>query len=267
MGRVFYTLPIVFLGYGMRRLLLACLLLALLPGCATQQGPGTDGCQLSRGGGGLVVDDPLFVPMYFLYGFGCEGVKALDRHGVFDAKPKGTLQDGVYTAADGSFSVTPPPGDGIHEEYYPQQDYLLFAPRLTRGPVYGMNVSPDQEPIYASLTLDEFATVELRDARFQAQLAAGMPLKELRREHITLYGRPALSIVFSQTPAGADKPSAYYLMYLTKTRHRSAVLSIAWPGDCPQCAQGPEAQIRAMDPALDNFISSFKLYKSSDDRD
>jgi len=241
--------------------------LVLLPGCATQQGPGSDGCQLNPdpSSPGLVVqDDPLFLPMYFLYGFGCEGIKTLDRRGAFDRPPKGSLQDGIYTAADGSFSVTPPSGDGIHEEYYPQQDYLLFGPRLGKGPVYGMNVSPDQEPIYASLTLEEFAGVELRDARFQQQLAAGVPLKELRREEIVLDGRPALSIVFSQTPPGADKPSVYYLMYFTKTRHRSAVLSIAWPKDCPQCAAGPEAQIRAMDPALDAFVSSFRLYGTGD---
>jgi hypothetical protein len=233
----------------------------LLSACATQKGPGSDGCQLDPNPqtSGVVLDDPLFLPVYFLYGFGCEGYKTLDRHGVFDARPKGTLQDGVYTAADGSFSVVPPSGDGIHEEYYPQQDYLLFAPRLTKGPVYGMNVSPDQEPIYASLTLDEFATVELRDARFEAQLADGVALKELRRETITLDGRPALSIVFSQTPPGAGRPGTYYLVYLTKTRHRSAVLSIAWPKDCPQCAAGPESAIRAMDPALDAFVSSFHL--------
>jgi hypothetical protein len=245
----------------MRRLAPVLLALVLLSGCATQKGPGSDGCQLDPypQAGGLVWADPLFLPVYFLYGFGCEGVKALDRHGVFDSAPKGTLQDGVYTAADGSFSVMPPPGDGIHEEYYPQQDYLLFAPRLTRGPVYGMNVSPDQEPIYNSLTLDEFATVELRDARFQAQLADGVPLVEVHREEITLDGRPALSIVFSQTPAGASTPRAYYLLYFTKTRHRSAVLSIAWPRDCPKCASGPEAEMRAMDPALQNFVGSFIL--------
>jgi hypothetical protein len=245
-----------------RRFLSILALLALLAGCATQQGPGTDGCQLNpvpNTPGVVLLDDPLFLPMYFLYGFSCEGIKALQRKGVFDQPPKGTLQDGTYIAADGSFTVTPPPGDRIHEEYYPQQDYLLFAPLLLRGPVYGMNVSPDQEPIYASLTLDEFAQVSLRDAQFQAQLAAGVPLQELRREEISLDGRPALSIIFSQTSPGAAKPTAYYLVYFTKTRHRSAVLSIAWPQDCPQCASGPESAVRAMDPALQSFVSSFRL--------
>ena len=251
----------------MRRLLIAMFVLTALAGCAnapTQ--PGANPCLLNPypEGNGLIIEDPLFLPMYFLYGFSCEGIKALDRHGVFDRPPKGTLQDGLYIAADGSFTVTPPTGYGIHEEYYPQQDYLLFAPRFTRGPVYGMNVSPDQEPIYASLTLDEFAQVSLRDARFQAQLASGVPLQELRREEITLDGRPALSIIFSQTPAGASKPSAYYLVYFTKTRHRSAVLSIAWPQDCPQCAAGPESAVRAMDPALQAFVSSFHLATTGD---
>lgn len=251
----------------MRRLVLVLTVVVLFCGCANAPSqPGQDSCLLQPQpqGSGVVLNpyDPLFLPVYFLYGFTCEGVKALDHHGVFDAPPKGTLKEGVYTAADGSFNVTPPPGLGIHEEYYPQQDYLLFASRLVKGPVYGLNVSPDQEPIYNSLTLDEFATVELRDARFKRQLAAGVPLQELRREEITLDGRPALSIVFSQTPPGADKPSMYYLMYFTKTRHRSAVLSIAWPGDCPKCATGPESEVRAMDPQLQGFVESFRLNPS-----
>jgi hypothetical protein len=51
----------------------------------------------------------------------------------------------------------------------------------------------------------------------------------------------------------------YYFLYFLKTRHRAAVLSIAWPGDCPNCAGGPEAEIRAMDPALRDFVTSFIL--------
>lgn len=252
----------------MKKIVLALISIAiLLSACATQKGPGNDGCQLDprpQAGNGVVLDDPLFLPIYFLYGFSCEGIKALDRHGAFDSAPKGTLQDGNYTAADGSFSVTPPPGLSIHEEYYPQQDYVLFAPRLSKGPVYGLNVSPDQEPIYNSLTLDEFATVELRDAHFQQQLADGVALQELRRETITLDGRPALSIIYSQTRPGDAKPMAYYLLYFTKTRHRSAVLSIAWPGDCPKCANGPETEVRAMDPALNAFVTSFHLAGTGD---
>lgn len=234
----------------------------LLAGCATTANkPGGDSCQLdpNPSGSGLVIQDALFLPVYLIYGFSCVGIRAMDRHGVFDAAPKGKLEDGIYTAADGTFSVAPPPGLGIHEEFYPQLDYVLFAPRLVKGPVYGINVNPDLEPIYGQLTLDEFAQVSLRDARFQSRLANGVPLQELRREEITLDGRPALAVTYSQTPRGADKPSAYYLLYFMKTRHRSAVLSVAWPKECPACATGPEADVRAMDPALHAFVDSFIL--------
>ena len=44
-----------------------------------------------------------------------------------------------------------------------------------------------------------------------------------------------------------------------KTKHRAAVLSVSWPGACPQCAAGPEQEIRAMDPALAQFVASFRL--------
>ncbi len=249
-------------GFRMRRAVIACALFALLAGCASSPDrPGDNPCELKPRpeAGGFVVYDVLFLPVYFIYGFTCEGVRALDRHGAFDAAPKGTLEGGVYTAADGTFSVVPPPGLGIHEEYYPQQDYLLFAPRVVKGPVYGIEVVTDLEPIYASMPLDQYAAIAIKGARFQTRLAAGLPLVEVQREDITLDGRPALSIVYSQTPKGAAKPSAYYFLYFLKARHRAAVLSIAWPGDCPQCADGPEAEIRAMDPALRDFVASFIL--------
>lgn len=245
----------------MRRITVLFLMTALLSACANAPtNPNDDPCLLKQNpDSGVILAEPLFLPVYFLYGFTCTGIRALDRHGAFDAPPKGTLTDGVYTAADHSFSVAAPAGLGIHEESYPDLDYVLFAPRITRGPVYAVKVEPDLEPIYASLTLDQFASLSLRDARFQSRLAAGIPLQEVRRETTTLNGRPALGIVYSQTPAGAAKPGAYYLLYFMKTRHRSAVLSIAWPGDCPQCATGPDAAVRAMDPALKSFVDSFVL--------
>jgi hypothetical protein len=241
---------------------------ALLAACANAPtDPRDDRCLLKPqpDGSGVVLSEPLFLPVYFLYGFTCQGIRAMDQHGLFDAPPKGALEDGVYTAADHSFSVRAPAGLGIHEENYPGLDYVLFAPRVMRGAVYAVNVNPEMEPIYASLTLDQFASISLRDARFQSQLAAGTPLKEVRRETVSLSGRPALSIVYSQTPTGAEKPGAYYLLYFMKTRHRSAVLSIAWPGDCPECGSGPDAGMRAMDPDLKAFLDSFVLGGSSAD--
>jgi hypothetical protein len=265
---VVYT-PFRFKGIPMRRVL-ACLLPALLAACAgAPTDPKADNCLLNPhpSGTGVFINeyDALFLPVYFIYGFSCEGIRALDRHGAFDAAPKGTLEDGVYTAVDHTFSVRVPAGLGIHEESYANLDYVLFAPRITKGAVYAVKVVPELEPIYGSLTLDQFASVELKDARFQSRLAAGIPLQELRREATTLAGQPALTIVYSQTPEGADKPTAYYLLYFVKTRHRSAVLSVAWPGDCPKCSMGPDADVRTLDPALEAFLSSFVLGGTSSD--
>jgi hypothetical protein len=107
--------------------------------------------------------------------------------------------------------------------------------------------------------VDEYAALALKDARFQSLQASDAPLKERHREEVSLDGRTALSVIYSQTPPGAAKPAAFYLMYFIKTRKNAAVLSIAWPGDCPKCARGPEQEVRGMDPELEKFVDSFRL--------
>lgn len=244
-----------------RRLMAGFAALVLLAGCATEP---NDPCYVRAPTqqGGIYIYDVLFLPVYLLYGITCEGIHALDRHGVFTPAPKGAVKDGVYSAEDGTFSVAAPEGLDIREQYSPQQDYVFFAPRILKGPVYAVSISPQLDPAYASLTLEQFAALSLKDANFEKQRLAGPPLKELRREDVTLGGRAALSVVYSQTPPGAVGPAAYYLMYFMKTRDRAAVLSVAWLRDCPKCATGPESAIRDMDPELKKFLDSFQLADS-----
>lgn len=246
----------------MKRIATLLIMLALLAGCATEP---DDPCSLRPPGqNGIYFYDALFLPVYLLYGITCEGIRALDRHGAFTPAPKGAVKDGIYNAQDGTFSVDAPAGLDIREQYAPQQDYVFFAPHILKGPVYAVSVSPQLDPAYASLTLEQFAATSLKDANFENQRLAGPPLVEQRREDVMLSGRPALSVVYSQTPQGAAKPAAYYLMYFMKTRGRAAVLSIAWPRDCPKCESGPEADVRAMDPEFQKFVDSFRLMDSGD---
>jgi hypothetical protein len=242
----------------MKRILSGLTLLAALAGCATEP---DDPCALSPPGqqNGIYIYDVLFLPVYLLYGITCEGIRALDRHGAFKAPPKGEVQDGVYTPADGSFSVAAPEGLEIREQLAPERDYVFFAPRLARGPVYGVSVDRVLDPEYAALSVDEYAALALKDARFQRLQASDAPLVEAHREELSLDGRPALTVIYSQTAPGAARPQAWYLMYFIKTRKNAAVLSITWPGDCPKCAGGPEQAVRDMDPGLKSFVDSFHL--------
>lgn len=241
----------------------ALLSLTLLAGCATEP---DDPCYahvpLQPGGSGIYISEVLFAPVYLLYGITCEGIRALDRQGAFTPAPKGAVKDGVYAAEDQSFSVVAPQGLEIREQYSPAQDYVFFAPRYAKGPVYVVSVSPQLDPAYASLSLEQFAAASLRDANFENQRLAGAPLTERYRESVSLDGKSALAVIYSQSKSGADKPSAWYLMYFMKTRDRAAVLSIAWPVDCPKCATGPEMEVRSMDPQLERFVDSFQLNPS-----
>src|SRR5690242_13443561 len=96
----------------MHRSLVALIALSLLlAGCAVNSPyAGTDSCGVNShpSDSGIWIDDPLFLPALLVYGMGCESVRALERHGAFDSAPEGSVKDGVYTAADGTFSVALP---------------------------------------------------------------------------------------------------------------------------------------------------------------
>ena len=251
-----------------KRITVGFLALALLAGCAgSGSRPGEDPCHPAPPQSpGIYVYDDLFLPVYLLYALTCEGIQSLDRHGAFTPAPKGEVHDGIYSPADGTFSVAAPAGLEIREQLSAQRDYVFFAPRFLRGPVYGVSLDVELAPQYASLSLREYAALALKDARLENQRVAGVSLVLLHREDMSLDGRSALFELYSQTPAGADKPAAYYLMYFMKTRSRGVVLSIVWPGDCPRCAAGTEQDVRATDPHIADFVGSFRLADTGRDQ-
>lgn len=232
-------------------------LVLLLGGCASADPHSPDSCAISPVTGNVIVSD-LLLPIYLLYGLGCESVRALNHHGAFTPAPKGAVQDGIYRPADGFFSVAAPPGLEIREQLSRDRDYVFFTPYFSKGPAYGLVVDIQLDREYAALSLDEYASLALRDARLEQQRVTGAPLTRLRHEAVTLDGTPALFELYSQSTAGG-KATAYYLMYFLKLPDRAAILSIAWPGDCPACAAGSEPDIRAMDPALQRFVGSFRF--------
>lgn len=236
----------------------------LLAGCANPNVlPADDPCALPTPDfGSISISGPLtlvMIPVVLLYGLGCEGVRALDRHGAFTPAPNGEVEDGIYRPVDGSFSVAVPTGRDIREQLSPQRDYAFFVPRLARGPVYGVTVDRNLDPEYAALSVDEYAALALKDARFQKLQASDAPLVERHREDVSLDGQPALSVIYSQTPKGAGGPTTWHLMYFIKVRKSAAVLFVIWPKDCPQCATGPEQYVRGMDPEIEKFVDSFRL--------
>lgn len=243
--------------------IICTLLILVVSGCAVNSAYApnqTCGVNTHPADSSIWVDDPLFLPALLLYGMGCEGVQALERHGAFDSAPAGTLKDGVYIAADNTFSVALP-APSIREQYAPQRDYVFFLPRLGGGgPVYGVSVTPELEPIYGSLSIREYAVSALRDSMLESRRVSGASLTLLHEEELTLDGRPALFQAYSQLQGGVQtKPSAYYLVYFLKTRHRAAVLTVSLPGDCLPCTGGTEADVRALSPAIKSFVESFRL--------
>lgn len=279
-----------------RNLIAGCMAIALLTGCASNPNPkiqydyadctpsGNGGGSASGGGnpvavivGMLVVEVVVDLSWYY----GCEGVQNLD-HTLFPP-PMSSLHDGVYHSGDGVFSVavpgqlspTPAGADWLTllERLGQEQDYLYFLPKPEgeANPGYLVVAFPKLDAITAPQTPDEFAldVRYIRDAMSRHPVSEyGHVPVELHAEDITLDGKPAMFASYSLV-MGDDKVATrifgkqqeilYLLLYVVKTPSRAAMLGIAWPRACPKCSTGSEAEIRAMDPQLKQFVESFHL--------
>ncbi len=271
--------------------------LALLTGCAgnpdskiqydyaecTPSGNGGDGGVSGSGNpvaaivGMLVIDVVVDLSWYY----GCESVQNLD-HALFPPAVS-SLRDGIYRSGDGVYSVavpgqlSPTPGDAnwlsLLERLGQEQDYLYFLPKPAGEPNPGYLVVafPKLDADTAPMSPDEFAlnVSYIRDAMARHPISEyGHEPVELHAEDITLDGKPAWFASYSMA-IGDDKVATrifgkeheilYLLLYVVKTPTRAAILGIAWPRDCPKCSTGSEADIRAMDPHLQQFVESFHL--------
>lgn len=277
-------------------LIAGSMVLALLAACAgnpdsrihydyadcTPSGNGTAGASGSGNPVAIIVDAivvDVIVDLSWYYG--CEGVQNLN-HALFPP-PVSSLHDGVYHSGDGVFSVAVPgqlsrtPDDPtwftLLERLGPEQDYLYFLPKPegNAGPGYLVIGFPKLDAVTARQSPDEFA----RDVHYIRDAMSRHPVSEyghepavLHVEDIVLDGKPTMfasySLVIGDDPIatrifGNDHDLLYLLLYVVKTPTRAAMLGIAWPRDCPKCRTGSEAEIRAMDPHLKQFVESFHL--------
>jgi hypothetical protein len=247
----------------------ACLLLPLLlAGCASAN-PEQERCDIDFTQGSRNSNDDrevLFViTMQLVYLAGCNGMLYLERH--FSAPHEGSIYNGVYRSSDGAFSVHMPgalaeggmAGFRVREQLNLAQDHVFFVPTGEPGPLYSVSIIKQLEGPDASLSLPQFAALALKDQESQNRKLGGAPLQKLHEEDISLDGSPALFELYSQAPAAAGGPTAYYAMYFLKSHNRAAFLSVAWSGDCPKCVEGTEADVRAGNPYMKRFVESFKL--------
>ena len=250
-----------------RRLTLCLLLPLLLAACASAD-PAKQRCDIDflQGQQNDDARQLLFVAtMQLVYLAGCNSLLYVERH--LSAPHEGSVYDGVYHSSDGVFSVALPgplavgdePGIRVREQINLAQDHGFFLPTGAPGALYSVSVVKQLEGADAGLSLQQFAARALQDQEQQNRQMAAAPLQKLHEEDLQLDGSPALFVVYSQSQAGADAPQAYYLMYFLKSHGRAAFLSVAWAGDCRHCGDGTEADIRAMDPHLKQFVESFKL--------
>lgn len=282
MGRVHYTLPIVFMGIDMpgKRLIAALVILTFLAACGsdptrgdggqgTPQTTDTTAAPTTSGGGGGNFDIPsdpraaLLVLGVIAVFVAAEAVLWTVDYIKEHSNPSltGTVQDAVYRAKDGSFAVAlpgdSPPHDGIgvtvREVTDHGQQQVVFLPAKDGEPLYGVSVQRQLPASDAAMSLADYAS-----KLYPSPVQDGRPLKPVLDEMLTLDAKPALFREYSQTPSIGAEP-VYYLLYFFKSGGRSALVSVTWTNGCPKCATGPEADIRAMDPHLKEFVESFHL--------
>lgn len=269
-------------------LVAALVSLALLASCASHTDPRIrqegGGCNPSSGGAGGVnsLGELVFVFAFDLaFAYSCEGI----THLVEGGHPHSRLEGDVYHSGDAEFSiklpVTPSSSDegtySLLEQLTRSEDHIFMLPnKQGEGrSAYMVEVLPKLDPeVQGSSTLGF-----LGDMKRVRKLMGLHPVTSedspplLHEESITLDGKPALFQTYklSLDPDdddkdndateffGSDSHTLYLLLYVVKTHDQAAILGIARPGDCPKCASGPESEVRAMDPALQAFISSFHM--------
>jgi len=299
MGRVIYTLPIVFWGMRMlgKRLIVALMILAFLASCvsnpvrddggqapqassaagadtspdgtATTQSPSTN--HTSGGGGGFGnlggADPRVVLALIVVLGVAIIAVLTVDY--IKDhSKPglTGKVKDGVYHAKGDAFSVALP-GD------YPAHGGTGFEVReiTDRGQKQVVFLpATDGDPLYGVSLQPQLSA---GDAAISLDDYASELYPAPASDDPTLHGKPLQPLLDEKLTldgkpalfreyaqiAGASNAPVYYLLYFIKTGDRSALVSITWTKDCLPCSTGPESAVRAMDPHLKKFVESFHL--------
>ena len=270
------------------RLVVALASLAMLASCASGGDPRirqeSSGCNPDSGGGGGInsLGELVFVFAFDLaFAYSCEGI----AHLVEGGHPPSRLKDGVYLSGNRVFSiklpVVPSSSDaGIYslfEHLSHSEDYIFMLPNQKEEgrSAYMVQVIPklDAEDRDKSTLgfLDEMKRVKRLMGLHPVTSDDQPPL--LHEEATTLDGKPALfqTYCLSLDPDDDDKDNdateffgtgsktLYLLLYVVKTHDQAAIIGVARPGDCPKCATGPESGVRAMDPALQTFVSSFHM--------
>jgi len=179
----------------------------------------------------------------------------------------------TYHSPDGLFSVTLPgqaavgDGDGlvIRESITPERDYVSFVQRPAQGDIYSITALPTLPERYGDMDVADFSHAVVTDLQvaLRAQDQGAPVLERLYEQQITLDGRPSMFATFRREGAGIGP---YYLVYFVKKADRAAILSVLWWGDSLPTGRDAEATIRTMDPTLQEFVNSFHLAVSADER-
>lgn len=260
--------------------------LAMFAGCASSGDPRIkqegDGCNPGNVGQVNSLGELVFAFTFDLaFAYSCEGI----THLVEGGHPPSRLKDGVYLAGNRTFSIKLPvlPSSSktgaysLFERLTRSEDHIFILPN-TMGEglsAYMVDVIPKLDPVDQDASPKGFLGDMTRVKQLMKLHAVtsedGPPL--LHEESITLDGKPALFQAYSVSLKaddddkdndgveffGSSNPTLYMLLYVVKTGDQAAILGIARPSACPKCATGPEAEVRAMDPALQAFVSSFHM--------
>jgi hypothetical protein len=186
---------------------------------------------------------------------------------------EGTLQGGVYTAPDGSFSIAAPFEEGsdaframeVQEVYGPDAGYVSFVPTDGRD-IYRVNLSRHGTPASHGVPLRKVAPLVLRIMGERLEQAYGTALVRVRRADLTLADRPAEFWEFTQEVPGArlsgdGGPDESHRHYVYVVDAGDAVVTV-WaeiPDSCARCEKGAVGDLFTPYARADRFVRSLRL--------
>ncbi|MGH8677741.1 MAG: hypothetical protein ACREUQ_05245 [Burkholderiales bacterium] len=186
---------------------------------------------------------------------------------------KGKIEANLYTAQDGSFSVTVPHDSAssefqlmqVKEQYHELGAYVSFGPAALDQSIYRVETYRRINPEASTIKFDAAAAAIVGNYKSQLETAYGAQAKEQERGEIRLNGLRTLYWYFVQQLAPGASPQGRntgdrlsHWVYVIDGAKGAALLWVEIASSCA-CTTGWSQETKTIYQGVDRFVKSFQF--------